>query len=202
MNIDTCIECEKPSVKIRLITGDDIDLWCKEHLFDARNSMLRFINKETQDIIFDATEHEVWYWGVDIQSGLSDTICDFMTEIARDLNADTNVIRLNAALVTIKVKEYLGAIESPKYLRESLANMPKYWLSKSYVDAIGGALGQKTSDIVKEYSRKRVNDQIVRDLVCMVLAAKRAEGYGPHKHAERLVAIEEALWITHRENLK
>lgn len=202
MNIDTCIECGKPSVSVRLITGDDIDLWCKEHLFDARDSMLRFISKETQDIVFDANEHELWYWGADIQSGLSTVVRDFLTELASDLSADTEMIRVNADLVTIKAKEYRGAIEVPKQLRTSLAGMPEYWLGAPYVAAIGEPFGKKTADIIDEYSRKYVDNQIVKDLVCIVLAAKRAEGYVSHKHAERLIAIEEALWTIHRENLK
>lgn len=202
MNIDKCVECDKPSGKIRLITGDDIEFWCEDHLLDAGISMLRFINKETQNIIFGATEHEIWYWGLDIQSGLSDVICEFLTALACDLNADTELIRINADLVTIKAKEYHGAIETPKHLRETLANMPKHWLSRSYVEAIGEPFGQKTFDIVNEYRHKLVNGRIARDLVCMVLAAKRAESYKSHKYSEQLIAIEETLWITHRENLK
>ena len=202
MNPDTCVECDKPSVKARLITGDDIDLWCEEHLFDAAESMLRFIDEEILGIVFDSTEHEIWYWGADIQSGLSAVVRELFTTIARDLNADTEIIRVNADLVTIKAKEYRGAIEIIKDLRETLHDMPRRWLSKEYVGAISGPLGQKTFDIVNKYAYGYVKGQIARDLVCMILAAKRAEHYGAHKHSEQLIAIEEGLWITHRENLK
>jgi len=203
LNVDTCTECDKPSVKAHLITGDDLEFWCIDHLVDAQDIAKNQLGEETFNFIFSSLEHDIWFFGIDIQTALSCTIIDYFTELARGLYRTEmdELVHDNAELVKIKSKEYAGTIEFSEQENKIIMDMLNVWINRNYVQNIGEPLGKDTYKIVDNYYNEPMSPETFRHLICMILAAKRAEGYANHEFAEHLIQMEKALWETHRQNI-
>lgn len=208
MNPDRCIQCNEPSIKVKLITGDELEHWCEEHLKYAQKLAVADLGKEIFNFIFSDFKYNLWFWGEDIKIALSDAIINYFTERSRDLydiGDDTKlaqIIQDCAQILVIKAREYQGAIEMSKLGSVENIQMLSMYVTENYIKNISGPLGPETQKVALNKIKYVLENKILLHLICIILAAKRAERYVGHKYENILTAIEIAVWQSHMQHLK
>ena len=207
MNPDQCIECDNAVVKVPLINGDNLSNWCSDHLVYVHKAASFDLGTDTFNFIFKDLKHDIWFWGIDIRATLSVALNAYFTERSRDIYdtmddpALMGKINDRAEILKIKAREYEGAIEMAKLGTEENVKMVAQWIKKDYWKDLGAPLGPDTIKIVKKYIHVPIPHTVFNHLICMVLSAKRAEGYIGHRFEENLIGMETALWDSHKQHI-
>lgn len=208
LNPDQCIQCNNRAIKVKLITGDELEHWCGEHMKDAEKRAIVELGKWTFDFIFGFYNHNIWFWGNDIKESLSEAIINYFTEMSRDLYdigddvAQAEKIRVCAEILKIKAKEYHGTIEMSSLSAVENVQMIQMYVTEEYIKSIAGPLGQETQDIALVKIKTAMDNEPFMHLVSFILAAKRAERYIGQPHEKILITNETAIWQSHRQYLK
>jgi hypothetical protein len=192
---------------VPVITGDEINHWCCEHLKDAAKTMKIDLGLEAYNFLFSKFRHQLWFWGADIQATLAVAAINYISERSKDIYGTSiddellDDIEINATILKIKVREYRGAISMTELGESENIRMVGTWMRYEYIDKIGGPLGEETIKIAHKHGMVPVKIDVFNHLVGLVLAAKRAERYLGHDLEKQLISMETALWATHRAKL-
>ena len=207
MNPDHCIECDNIVVKVPLINGDELTNWCSDHLAHVRKAASLDLGQEVFNFLFKSFKHDIWFWGSDIRAALSMALDVYFTARSEDIydTMDDGIlmgrIHDSAEILKIKAGAYEGAIEMALLGTKENADMVALWISKKYWENIGAPLGAETKRIANKYFNVPIPHEAFNHIVCMVLSAKRAEGYIGHRYERHLIGIETALWGNHRQHI-
>ena len=193
-----CVECDKPSIVVPLITGASLELWCDDHIIVAGRASISRLGQRTHNFIFSTIKHDVWFWEIDIHNALQAALDTFFEEIADNLyNAEESICGLEE-LIRTKAKELEGVIKFSQQEKHTIETILRVWLSPGYINDIDGPLGKPTSDLIGVLAKGFVSPAMTEILTCMALSAKRAASYEGHDNSAVLIQVEQSIWESHR----
>ena len=193
-----------------MITGNDLQYWCDDHLAVMRKQALKYLGQPTYDIIFRESVTIDMFWVSDIRTALDRALGSFFSAIAHDLlgsNKDMPETHsdaiLNANIVIVKAKEYEGVITLAEVDNQMLSKVVSRWAQAPYINDIGGPLGDDTRQIFYRLGKSMhlFYDRNMGHMICMALAAKRCQSYKHHEYSRELTQIERSIWELHNNQL-
>ena len=197
----TCVECDSQAIGVPMITGTPLVLWCNDHLGVAREASILRLGRQTHDFIFSVVEHRVWFWEPDIRNALQAGLDTFFEAVAMNLYHDENFVSGAEDLIRTKATELEGVIKFSQQDDHTIKNILLLWLTPGYISDIDGPLGKDTMAFVEKTGKRHMSPIVAEILTCMTLAAKRASSYTGHDNSAALIAVERAIWESHKNTL-
>jgi len=196
-----CVECRNLVVKIPLVTGASMALWCNEHLAIANEVLIARLGQPTHNIIFSVLDHQVWFWERDIQMALQAALDTLFEDVAQDLHNVENSIYGLEDLIRVKAKEFIGVIEFSQQKDDVITKILPLWMSADYIYDIGGPLGKNTTDLFENLRKGFITPGMGEIMVCLALSAKRAASYQGCDNSAMLINVERNIWNSHKITL-